>query len=171
MAETPARNEVVPNVYVVELQDDKTASISARELDDQTALVHQSEDDLSDDDYLEGPNTGLSQSDLSASSAGSTNPSYRYGNQAEYTFEGRIRDLQKASKGSKLPMCQMVQQSQDIVDEDELYLEQQRQLGHGVEERFQERTVPDIMYSECIANQFVNPAFVPTPESQVNPIS
>ncbi|EFN77300.1 hypothetical protein EAI_14428 [Harpegnathos saltator] len=65
--------------------DDMTAGIT-----DQQALVHREEipDDRSsgfENTRLFGStNTGLSQSDLSISSQGSANPSYRYGNQVEY---------------------------------------------------------------------------------------
>ncbi|XP_070149858.1 uncharacterized protein [Polyergus mexicanus] len=65
--------------------DDITAGVT-----DQQALVHREEipDDRSsgfENTRLFGStNTGLSQSDLSISSQGSANPSYRYGNQIEY---------------------------------------------------------------------------------------
>ncbi|XP_011339075.1 uncharacterized protein LOC105280320 isoform X2 [Ooceraea biroi] len=65
--------------------DDMTAGVT-----DQQALVHREEipDDRSlgfENTRLFGStNTGLSQSDLSISSQGSANPSYRYGNQVEY---------------------------------------------------------------------------------------
>ncbi|XP_071633715.1 uncharacterized protein [Temnothorax longispinosus] len=65
--------------------DDVTTGVT-----DQQALVHREEipDDRSsafENTRLFGStNTGLSQSDLSISSQGSANPSYRYGNQVEY---------------------------------------------------------------------------------------
>ncbi|XP_043257281.1 uncharacterized protein LOC122400105 [Colletes gigas] len=65
--------------------DDMTAGVT-----DQQALVHREEipEDRSpgfENTRLFGStNTGLSQSDLSISSQGSVNPSYRYGNQLEY---------------------------------------------------------------------------------------
>ncbi|XP_011872148.1 PREDICTED: uncharacterized protein LOC105564412 isoform X2 [Vollenhovia emeryi] len=65
--------------------DDVTTGVT-----DQQALVHRAEipDDRSsafENTRLFGStNTGLSQSDLSISSQGSANPSYRYGNQVEY---------------------------------------------------------------------------------------
>ncbi|XP_076180062.1 uncharacterized protein LOC143153104 [Ptiloglossa arizonensis] len=65
--------------------DDMTAGVT-----DQQALVHREEipEDRSpgfENTRLFGStNTGLSQSDLSISSQGSVNPSYRYGNQMEY---------------------------------------------------------------------------------------
>nr|XP_033330260.1 uncharacterized protein LOC117222598 isoform X1 [Megalopta genalis] len=65
--------------------DDVTADVT-----DQQALVHREEipEDRSsgfENTRLFGStNTGLSQSDLSISSQGSVNPSYRYGNQVEY---------------------------------------------------------------------------------------
>ncbi|XP_076679515.1 uncharacterized protein LOC143374856 isoform X2 [Andrena cerasifolii] len=65
--------------------DDMTAGVT-----DQLALVHREEipEDRSpgfENTRLFGStNTGLSQSDLSISSQGSVNPSYRYGNQVEY---------------------------------------------------------------------------------------
>ncbi|XP_011066802.1 PREDICTED: uncharacterized protein LOC105153582 isoform X2 [Acromyrmex echinatior] len=65
--------------------DDVTTAVT-----DQQALVHREE--IPDDKFsgfentrlFGSTNTGLSQSDLSVSSQGSANPSYRYGNQVEY---------------------------------------------------------------------------------------
>ncbi|XP_060824178.1 uncharacterized protein LOC132911504 [Bombus pascuorum] len=65
--------------------DDMTTSVT-----DQQALVHREE--IPEDKapgfenarLFGSTNTGLSQSDLSISSQGSVNPSYRYGNQVEY---------------------------------------------------------------------------------------
>ncbi|XP_018341545.1 PREDICTED: uncharacterized protein LOC108748060 [Trachymyrmex septentrionalis] len=65
--------------------DDVTTAVT-----DQQALVHREE--IPDDRFsgfentrlFGSTNTGLSQSDLSVSSQGSANPSYRYGNQVEY---------------------------------------------------------------------------------------
>lgn len=60
----------------------------------------------------------------------------------------------------------MVQPSQDIEDDD-LYLEQQHQLGKGVEDS---QAVPDLLPSHC--TPFENPGFVETPElSQAKPVS
>ncbi|XP_043270092.1 uncharacterized protein [Venturia canescens] len=63
---------------------------------DQQALVHREEipeDHCSDFDktkFFGSTNTGLSQSDLSISSQGSINHSYRYGNQVEYEVAGQF---------------------------------------------------------------------------------
>ncbi|XP_076284900.1 uncharacterized protein LOC143211274 [Lasioglossum baleicum] len=86
--------------FVVEVQpsyqpDDAKANKGSTEdvtadVTDQQALVHREEipEDRSpgfENTRLFGStNTGLSQSDLSISSQGSVNPSYRYGNQVEY---------------------------------------------------------------------------------------
>ncbi|XP_076646769.1 uncharacterized protein LOC143355637 [Halictus rubicundus] len=86
--------------FVVEVQpsyqpDDAKANKGSNEdvtadVTDQQALVHREEipEDRSpgfENTRLFGStNTGLSQSDLSISSQGSVNPSYRYGNQVEY---------------------------------------------------------------------------------------
>lgn len=100
--------------FVVEVQpsyqneEGKKGSSSDEVAADQQALVHREEDRTSgtfrfNNDSKEGrkvrsrlfsgfentrlfgsTNTGLSQSDLSISSQGSVNPSYRYGNQMEY---------------------------------------------------------------------------------------
>ncbi|KAF3426531.1 hypothetical protein E2986_13533 [Frieseomelitta varia] len=65
--------------------DDVTAGVT-----DQQALVHREEipedraPGFENTRLFGSTNTGLSQSDLSISSQGSVNPSYRYGNQVEY---------------------------------------------------------------------------------------
>nr|XP_034177976.1 uncharacterized protein LOC117603192 [Osmia lignaria]XP_034177977.1 uncharacterized protein LOC117603192 [Osmia lignaria] len=84
--------EVQPNYQNEETEgnkggssDDVTAAVT-----DQQALVHREE--IAEDrspgfekaKLFGSTNTGLSQSDLSISSQGSVNPSYRYGNQVEY---------------------------------------------------------------------------------------
>ncbi|KAL6263447.1 hypothetical protein P5V15_006239 [Pogonomyrmex californicus] len=83
--------EVQPDYDKKETEGNKGSSDDmAAGVTDQHALVHREEipDDRSsgfENTRLFGStNTGLSQSDLSISSQGSANPSYRYGNQVEY---------------------------------------------------------------------------------------
>ncbi|XP_025075201.1 uncharacterized protein LOC105431437, partial [Pogonomyrmex barbatus] len=83
--------EVQPDYDKKETEGNKGSSDDmAAGVADQHALVHREEipDDRSsgfENTRLFGStNTGLSQSDLSISSQGSANPSYRYGNQVEY---------------------------------------------------------------------------------------
>ncbi|XP_070523137.1 uncharacterized protein [Cardiocondyla obscurior] len=83
--------EVEPDYDKEETEGNKGSSDDmATGVTDQQALVHREEipDDRSsafENTRLFGStNTGLSQSDLSISSQGSANPSYRYGNQVEY---------------------------------------------------------------------------------------
>ncbi|XP_011171904.1 uncharacterized protein LOC105204513 [Solenopsis invicta] len=83
--------EVPPDYDKEETEGNKGSSNDVTTgVTDQQALVHREEipDDKSsgfENTRLFGStNTGLSQSDLSISSQGSANPSYRYGNQVEY---------------------------------------------------------------------------------------
>ncbi|XP_036142334.1 uncharacterized protein LOC105829405 [Monomorium pharaonis] len=83
--------EVQPDYDKEEMEGNKGSSDNVTTgVTDQQALVHREEipDDRSsgfENTRLFGStNTGLSQSDLSISSQGSANPSYRYGNQVEY---------------------------------------------------------------------------------------
>lgn len=157
------------SVFVVELQNQEMEEEinNLQEvpeiLEDETALIHQAEvedddeddaddgqDANSDDEVImkQGPNTGLSQSDLSASSVGSINRCYSYGNQIEYVYDGRdtksinhnlvakISDNKENVVEASISKCKILteQRSQDVMDEDELYLEQQRQLGNGLED-------------------------------------
>lgn len=188
------------SVFVVELQSQEAEEDVnhlqevPEMLEDETALIHQAEEEDYDDDdeddgqdansddevvMRQGPNTGLSQSDLSASSVGSVNRCYSYGNQIEYVYNGRDKNVnhnvvvagkisgdnkEKVVQGS-IAKCKLLteQQSQDVVDEDELYLAQQRQLGNGLDGQTNDQqqrqeddqqqklhaiTIPDITYTE-----------------------
>ncbi|XP_054288551.1 uncharacterized protein LOC129004139 [Macrosteles quadrilineatus] len=100
---------------------------------DSTALIHQTEDDTP-------VNTGLSQSDLSVSSGASGHAGYCYGNQAEYLGDERtIMHKVRASSNRLKHIPFVVQPSQDIEDDD-LYLEQQHQLGNGLDNQ----AVPEV---------------------------
>ncbi|KYQ46859.1 hypothetical protein ALC60_14150, partial [Trachymyrmex zeteki] len=83
--------EIQPDYNKEETEDNKGSSDDVTtSVTDQQALVHREE--IPDDRFsgfentrlFGSTNTGLSQSDLSVSSQGSVNPSYRYGNQIEY---------------------------------------------------------------------------------------
>ncbi|KYM78086.1 hypothetical protein ALC53_11554, partial [Atta colombica] len=83
--------EIQPDYNKEETEGNKGSSNDVTTaVTDQQALVHREE--IPDDRFsgfentrlFGSTNTGLSQSDLSVSSQGSANPSYRYGNQVEY---------------------------------------------------------------------------------------
>ncbi|XP_069699102.1 transcriptional regulator ATRX homolog isoform X3 [Periplaneta americana] len=74
-----------PDIDVDEVSDeDDLEDGDDEEEDDDTADRKANREGAADDGQDGSTNTGLSQSDLSISSSGSNNPSYRYGNQVGY---------------------------------------------------------------------------------------
>nr|CAD7432904.1 unnamed protein product [Timema monikensis] len=144
------------NVFVVEVQQTPLypSGGSQEDLSSQMAQVHhppEADSELEDHEEEEeegrmtkcgSTNTGLSQSDLSVSSAGSNNPSYRYGNQVGYEggHFGYPQDVgytiadDAPGVTDKLPAVQMggVQTERRRHDvEDDSIQEEQRRLGQG----------------------------------------